>query len=91
MASEITENDNLGDPPAAGDSGETRGVIMKAFWEGHCTTASVQDMMLDANAEILDEAEKPEICSMMPDLKGLRVLELGAGIGWVQYTQSAHS
>eukprot|EP00117_Sycon_ciliatum_P013850 scpid88188/ scgid14351/ Phosphoethanolamine N-methyltransferase len=65
---------------ADGSEEATRGE-MKAFWEDHCTTASLEDVMLDSQAAVLNEAEKPEIRSMLPDLKGLRVLELGAGIG----------
>ena len=85
MSDSCNGKDKLGHPPPAdGDDAVTRGA-MKAFWQEHCTTASLQDMMLDANADVLNEAEKPEIQAMMPDLKGLRVLELGAGIGLVQY------
>ena len=59
---------------------ETRDA-MKAFWEEHCTEATLQDVMLDSKADELDEQEKPEIAAMLPSLKGKRVLELGAGIG----------
>eukprot|EP00117_Sycon_ciliatum_P034895 scpid103713/ scgid26545/ Phosphoethanolamine N-methyltransferase len=64
-----------------GSSDSSTRNTMKEFWDGHCTTASLQDVMLDSKAETLDESEKPEIMDMLPSLKGLRVLELGAGIG----------
>lgn len=40
--------------------------------------------MLDTRAKELTEHELPEILSMLPPLDGCRVLELGAGIGWVK-------
>ena len=55
---------------------------MTEFWKQHSHHGSLNDMLLeDAKAEQLSEAEVPEIMSMLPDLTGLDVLELGAGIG----------
>lgn len=54
---------------------------MKSFWEEHSTKADVKEMMLDENAEELGKHEIPEIMSLLPDVSGKRVLELGAGIG----------
>lgn len=54
---------------------------MTEFWEEHSRDATVEEMMLDSSATILSKEEKPEIISLFPSLKGLNVLELGAGIG----------
>lgn len=57
---------------------------MTDFWK-QCSTpcASVVEMMLDIGAEELAELEQPEILSYLPDFAGKRVMDLGAGIGWV--------
>lgn len=54
---------------------------MKAYWEEHSTTATVETMMLDSNAKQLGELEIPEIMSKAPSVAGKDVLELAAGIG----------
>ena len=56
---------------------------MASYWEEHSKTASTEEMMLDTNAEKLDEVEFPEIMGILPDFTGKDVLELGAGIGLV--------
>ncbi|XP_035680186.1 phosphoethanolamine N-methyltransferase 3-like isoform X2 [Branchiostoma floridae] len=56
-------------------------VEMAEFWREQSHDGSLQEMMLDENADELDQEERPEILAMLPDLKGKRVLELGAGIG----------
>ncbi len=40
-------------------------------------------MMLDTNADKINRFEYPEILECLPDLDGKRILELGAGIGFV--------
>ncbi|XP_065185083.1 uncharacterized protein LOC135815685 isoform X2 [Sycon ciliatum] len=71
------------------DDSNTR-TAMKDFWEGHCATVSLQDVMLDSKAlRTMNESEKPEILAMLPALKGMRVLELGAGIGHYTGTLAA--
>ena len=40
------------------------------------------EMMLDHDAEELNEEEMPEILSYLPDYTAMRILELGAGIGY---------
>ncbi len=73
-----------------------------AYWKEHSTEATVETMMLDTKAQLLDASERPEIMGaqrdadppalcltlprppaalLPPSLEGLRVLELGAGIG----------
>ncbi|XP_067121684.1 uncharacterized protein [Centruroides vittatus] len=52
---------------------------MQEYWKNF--SPSNESMMLDPNAEILGPEEQLEILSYLPDLKGMEVLELGAGIG----------
>jgi hypothetical protein len=40
-------------------------------------------MMLDTNADKINRFEYPEVLECLPDLDGKRILELGAGIGFV--------
>ncbi|MBN3313997.1 PEAM3 methyltransferase, partial [Atractosteus spatula] len=54
---------------------------MTEFWQEHSQQATVEEMMLDSNAQLLTKHELPEILALLPDLEGLTVLELGAGIG----------
>lgn len=54
---------------------------MKDYWVKHSQFASIQEMLLDSNAEQISDNELPEILSILPSFKGKRVLELGAGIG----------
>ncbi|XP_060742483.1 phosphoethanolamine methyltransferase isoform X2 [Tachysurus vachellii] len=54
---------------------------MHAFWKAHSQNATVEEMMLDSNAQQLSMQELPEILEILPNLDGIDVLELGAGIG----------
>lgn len=54
---------------------------MKSFWTEHSKEATEEEMMLDSHAEQLGKEEIPEILSQLPDVAGMDVLELGAGIG----------
>lgn len=54
---------------------------MTAYWEQY--EPSLESMMLSADAAKLDLAEKEEILSYLPVIKGKTVLELGSGIGYV--------
>ncbi|XP_041376534.1 phosphoethanolamine N-methyltransferase-like isoform X2 [Gigantopelta aegis] len=55
---------------------------MTQYWQQHASdSATVVEMMLDHDAEKLHEEEMPEILSYLPDYTGMRILELGAGIG----------
>ncbi|XP_057204825.1 phosphoethanolamine methyltransferase isoform X2 [Triplophysa rosa] len=64
---------------------ETERNTMTEFWKEHSKLATVEEMMLDSNAQQLTQHELPEILSMLPCLAGTHVLELGAGIG--RYTR----
>ncbi|XP_063045662.1 phosphoethanolamine methyltransferase [Engraulis encrasicolus] len=54
---------------------------MTEFWKKHSQEATVEEMMLDSNAQELTEHELPEILSLLPSIADKDVLELGAGIG----------
>ncbi|KAL2077281.1 hypothetical protein ACEWY4_026785 [Coilia grayii] len=54
---------------------------MTEFWKKHSQEATVEEMMLDSNAQELTEHELPEILSLLPTVVDKDVLELGAGIG----------
>ncbi|OWF37358.1 phosphoethanolamine N-methyltransferase 3-like [Mizuhopecten yessoensis] len=54
---------------------------MKEYWDEHSKDASMQEMMLDNDAEELSKDELPEILSYLPKYDNLDVVELGAGIG----------
>ncbi|XP_062846937.1 phosphoethanolamine methyltransferase isoform X2 [Trichomycterus rosablanca] len=54
---------------------------MTEFWKEHSQHATVEEMMLDSNAQQLTQHELPEILELLPSLDGIDVLELGAGIG----------
>jgi len=43
--------------------------------------SSIEEMMLDSNAKVLTQRDHPEVMAILPNITGLRVLELGAGIG----------
>ncbi|KAL1435960.1 hypothetical protein MTO96_010722 [Rhipicephalus appendiculatus] len=52
---------------------------MLRYWEHF--DPSLESMMLDARAQLLNVEESAEILSHLPDISGKDVLELGAGIG----------
>ncbi|XP_011608844.2 phosphoethanolamine N-methyltransferase 3-like isoform X1 [Takifugu rubripes] len=54
---------------------------MTEFWKEHSKEATVEEMMLDSQANELTQYELPEILSILPCLRESNVLELGAGIG----------
>ena len=54
---------------------------MLNYWNKHSADCSIQEMMLDTNAETISDQELPEILSVLPDYTGYNILELGAGIG----------
>ncbi|XP_065887682.1 uncharacterized protein [Dysidea avara] len=54
---------------------------MKKYWEVNAKNSSIEEMMLDTNAKVLTQRDHPEVMAILPNITGLRVLELGAGIG----------
>ncbi|CAL8468305.1 g7845 [Coccomyxa elongata] len=53
----------------------------KSYWADHSATASVEAMMLDSQAAVIDKEERPEVLAMLGCVEGARIVELGAGIG----------
>jgi len=56
---------------------------MLSYWETHLKRdgATKEAMMLDKNASSFSEKERDEILSILPDVTGLDMIELGSGIG----------
>lgn len=52
---------------------------MQQYWQQY--EPSLESMMLSEDAKKLDEMERDEILSYVPDVKDKTVLELGSGIG----------
>lgn len=57
---------------------------MKEYWNKHSKDCSIQEMMLDSNAEVISDSELPEILSVLPSYADKDILELGAGIGLIK-------
>lgn len=55
---------------------------MKSYWQVY--SPSLESMMLSNDAKYLAENEQNEVMSYLPPYQGKRVLELGAGIGYVR-------
>ena len=55
---------------------------MVTYWKRN-SNPNLENMMLDTNADKINRFEYPEILECLPDLDGKRILELGAGIGFV--------
>lgn len=57
----------------------------EAYWKEQIDQASnglsVEAMMLDSQAALLDSQERPEILGLLPSIKGSVIVELGSGIG----------
>lgn len=53
----------------------------KAYWKEHSGEATVEAMMLDSHAAEIDKLERPEVLKLLGSVEGLRLVELGAGIG----------
>ena len=54
---------------------------IKDFWAKNSIMVNVKEMLLDTNAEALSNKELKEILSILPNLNGKNILELGSGIG----------
>ncbi|XP_077977019.1 uncharacterized protein LOC144432630 [Glandiceps talaboti] len=54
---------------------------MTDFWRNMSKKGLMKEVFLDSKADILAVEDRQEILSMLPDLGGKRILELGAGIG----------
>ena len=58
---------------------------MTQFWSNFSHRTSAVEMMLDTDADRLGVKEIPEILSLLPRIDDQRVLELGAGIGYIEH------
>jgi phosphoethanolamine N-methyltransferase len=53
----------------------------RSYWVDEHGAPTLENMMLDSNAAVMDVLERPEILAELPNLSSKTVLELGAGIG----------
>ena len=56
---------------------------MREFWVEHSRANDLTEMMLDSEAETISPQEASEVLSILPNIAGKDILELGAGIGFV--------
>jgi len=65
--------------------------MTKEYWAHYFNVGgpTLETMMLDSNASLLDAEDRAEMLSIVPDFSGKSVLELGAGIG--RYTRALAS
>lgn len=54
---------------------------LTSFWENYARSPDLQTMMLNKEAETFDEQDRNDVMGSLPNLKGMRVVEIGAGIG----------
>jgi hypothetical protein len=50
-----------------------------AFWNKYSGDASVRSMMLNNNAEQIEESDRLDILADLPDFTGMDVVDIGAG------------
>jgi phosphoethanolamine N-methyltransferase len=60
---------------------ETTRDEFRSYWVEEHGAPTLENMMLDSNAAIMDVLERPEILAELPSLNDKAVLELGSGIG----------
>ncbi|GMT14398.1 hypothetical protein PFISCL1PPCAC_5695 [Pristionchus fissidentatus] len=53
----------------------------KSFWDKYSDRPDISAMMLNNNAEQLEEADRHDILSSLPCIKGKDAVDIGAGIG----------
>jgi phosphoethanolamine N-methyltransferase len=66
--------------PAQGKKDASRDEF-RSYWVEEHGAPTLENMMLDSNAAMMDVLERPEILAELPSLNGKTVLELGSGIG----------
>jgi len=52
--------------PRAGEGDER--AVMQQYWEEHSAGASIESMMLDSDAKIIDATERPEVRADLPSI-----------------------
>ena len=60
----------------------------RSYWVEEHGAPTLENMMLDSNAALMDVLERPEILAELPSLNGKTILELGSGIGRFSRTLS---
>jgi hypothetical protein len=60
----------------------------KAYWAKHSEDCTVEAMMLDSQAAIIDKQERPEVCRLL--LESFRRLGKNSAIGWRSRTACDH-
>ncbi|KAK9830089.1 hypothetical protein WJX72_009725 [[Myrmecia] bisecta] len=55
--------------------------LQKSYWTENSQEATVEAMMLDSMASVIDLQERPEVMGMLGVVEEKRIMELGAGIG----------
>lgn len=55
---------------------------LRDFWSGYSSKPDITAMMLNAKAADLKEGDCQDILQTMPDVTGLDVVDIGAGIGY---------
>lgn len=56
-------------------------ISMKEYWIEHSQNASNEDMILDENNNGLAMLDRDEVFKILPSLRGMDIIEVGAGIG----------
>lgn len=54
----------------------------REFWNKFSTKADNNSMMLNKNADQIEESDRQDILNSLPDFTGLNVADIGAGIGY---------
>jgi phosphoethanolamine N-methyltransferase len=54
---------------------------LTSFWENYADAPSLQTMMLNKDAETFDEQDRNDVMGSLPSLRGMRIVEIGSGIG----------
>jgi len=67
---------------------ETTRDEFRSYWVEEHGAPTLENMMLDSNAAVMDVLERPEILAELPSLNGKKILELGSGIGRFSKTLS---
>jgi ubiquinone/menaquinone biosynthesis C-methylase UbiE len=59
----------------------TATAVQHAFWNKFSSDASINTMMLNKNADQLEESDRNDILQSLPDFTDMIVVDIGAGIG----------
>lgn len=54
----------------------------KIFWDRYSDRPDIGSMMLNKNADELEESDRYDVLEFLPDVTGKDVVDIGAGIGY---------